>query len=95
MTIRTPAEVFSPGEFIREEMEARGWTQEELATMMGWPRKLIGELLSGDKMLTLETAYDLRAVFGTGPEVWMNLESAYRLSLVVRKDEEVGHRAKL
>ena len=23
-----PAEVFPPGDFIREEIEARGWTQE-------------------------------------------------------------------
>ncbi len=22
-----PAEVFSPGEFLRDELEARGWTQ--------------------------------------------------------------------
>ena len=26
-----PAEVFPPGEFIREELEARQWTQADLA----------------------------------------------------------------
>ena len=29
-TQQIPAEVFAPGEFIREEIEERGWTQEEL-----------------------------------------------------------------
>lgn len=95
MSIRTPAQVLPPGEFIKEEMEARGWTQEELATVMGRPRRLIGELLSGDKNLTPETACDLGEAFGTGPEVWMNLEATYRLSLVKRKDEEVSRRSKL
>jgi len=32
---RTPAEVFPPGEFIREEIEARGWSQVELAEILG------------------------------------------------------------
>ncbi len=95
MATRTPAQVFPPGEFIKEEMEARGWTQDDLATVMGRPRKLVVELIAGDKLLTPETAWDLGAAFGTGPEVWMNLESAYRLSLVQRNDEEVGRRARL
>ena len=30
MPNRVPAEVFPPGEFIREELEARGWTQGTL-----------------------------------------------------------------
>ena len=31
----TVAEVFSPGEHLREELEARGWTQEEFAEIIG------------------------------------------------------------
>lgn len=37
MPIRVPAEVFAPGEFIREELEARGWTQGDLAQIMDRP----------------------------------------------------------
>ena len=32
---RTPADVFHPSEFIRDEMEARGWTLEILTSQMG------------------------------------------------------------
>lgn len=95
MNNRTPAQVLPPGEFIKEEMEARGWTQEELAAVMGRPRRMVGDLLAGDKILTPETACDLGAAFGTGPEVWMNLETAFRLSLVKRESNEVSRRARL
>ena len=94
MSARTPAQVFPPGDFIREEMEARGWTQAELSEVMGRPRRLVNELLSGRKAITAETAHDLGEAFGTGPEIWMSLESAYRLSLVARESDEVARRAK-
>jgi HTH-type transcriptional regulator/antitoxin HigA len=95
MSTRTPAQVSPPGDFIKEEMEARGWTQEELAAVMGRPRRLVNEIISGDRAITPETAHDLGEAFGTGPEVWLNLESAYRLSLVSREGDQVARRAKL
>ena len=33
--MNTVAEIFSPGEFLREELEARGWSQTELAEIIG------------------------------------------------------------
>ena len=40
MAIRTPAEVFPPGEFLADELEARGWTQTEFAEIIGRPQTL-------------------------------------------------------
>jgi len=37
MEERKVAEVFPPGEFIRDELEARGWTQEVFAEILGRP----------------------------------------------------------
>lgn len=76
------AEVFAPGEFLKEEMEARGWSQVELAEILGRPAKVISELISGKKSITPETAIQLGQALGTGPELWMNLESQYQLSKV-------------
>jgi len=75
---RTPAEVFPPGEFIREEIEARGWSQVELAEILGWPPRLVSELIAGKRAITPETAKGLGEAFSTGAQFWMNLESSYR-----------------
>lgn len=91
----TPAEVFAPGEFLREELEARGWTQTELAEILGRPTRLVNEIISGKKAITPETAIQLGNAFGTGPELWMNLESQYQLSKVATSNDLVARRAKL
>lgn len=95
MANRTPAEVFSPGDFISEELEARGWSQIELAEVMSRPARLISELISGKRAITPETAKGLGAAFGTGPEFWMNLERDYRLAHAVHDDVGVERRAKI
>lgn len=95
MSTRTPAQVFPPGEFVKEELDARGWTQADLADVMGRPRQLVNELISGKKELTPETARDLGEAFGTSADVWMNLESAYRLSQVQPQTDAVARRARL
>lgn len=80
MLTRISAEVFPPGEFIREELEVRGWTQGDLAQIMGRPLRLINELVMGKKQITPETARGLSKAFGDGdPLYWMNLDAAYCL----------------
>lgn len=76
------AEVFAPGDFLKEEIEARGWSQVELAEILGRPPKVVNEIIAGKKAITPETAIQLGEALGTGPELWMNLESQYQLSKV-------------
>src|SRR5262245_54333109 len=76
---RRPAEVFPPGITIREELDARGWTQGDLADIVGRPLQLVNELVGGNRAITPETARGLGEAFGTGPEFWMNLETTYHL----------------
>lgn len=93
--MNTVAEVFPPGEFLRDELEARGWTQTELAEIIGRPVRLINEIIAGKKAITPETAIQLGDSLGTGPELWMNLESQYQLSKVRTSDSLISRRAKL
>src|SRR4051812_3377615 len=79
MITRKPAEVYPPGDFIREELEARGWTQADLAKIMGRPEPAINQMINNKRGITAESALELSAAFGTSPEFWMNLDSAYRL----------------
>lgn len=95
MAERTPAEVFAPGEFIREELEARGWSQVDLASILGRATRDVSEIITAKRSITPDTAKQLSEAFGTSPELWMNLESAYRLSLARRADSAVSRRARL
>ena len=89
------AESFAPGEYIREEIEARGWTQIDLAEILGRPAQAVSEIITGKRSITPEMARALGDAFGTSAQLWLNLESSYRLSRVSAKDDSVARRAKL
>jgi HTH-type transcriptional regulator / antitoxin HigA len=95
MNARVPAEVFPPGEFLREELEAREWSQQELADILNRPPRLISELIAGKRAVTPETAKGLADAFGTSPDYWMNLESQYQLSKVTLPNDNVARKARL
>ncbi len=96
MAARIPIEVFPPGETIKEELEARGWTQADLADILGRPPRLVSEIIAGKRSITPETARGLGAAFGTSAQFWMNLASSYQLSKVTAHDDEsVARRAQL
>lgn len=92
---RIPAEVFPPGEVIKEELEARGWSQVELADIMARPPRVVSEIISGKRAITPETAKGLGAAFGTGATFWINMEGSYQLSKTAHDDEGVQRRARL
>jgi HTH-type transcriptional regulator/antitoxin HigA len=79
MSERRPAEVFPPGEFLSDELEARGWTQLEFAEIIRRPSKLVNEIIAGKKAITPDTAREFSAALGTSPQFWLNLETAYQL----------------
>lgn len=95
MTERIAAEVFPPGDLVREELEARGWTQNDLAEILGRPPRLVSEIISSKRAVTPETAQGLADAFSTDAQFWMNLETAYQLNKLRKKDADVARRAKL
>ena len=95
MNARMPAEVFPPGEFLREELEAREWSQQELADILDRPPRLISEIIAGKRAITPETAKGFADAFGTSPDYWMNLESQYQLSKVKLPNDNVARKARL
>jgi len=90
--ILQPARVAIPGNILKRELEARGWTQNDLAAIIGRPPQVISEIISGVKQITPETACELAEAFGTSPDFWMNLETNYRLHLLRKKEEKEGNR---
>ncbi len=76
-----PARAVPPGRILRRELEARGWTQKDLAEILGRPAQAITEIVRGTKQIMPDTAVALAAAFGTSPEFWSNLEANYRFAL--------------
>lgn len=77
---RIPAETFHPGEFIQEELAARGWTQAQLAEITGFSPQFINDLIRGRRDVSARFAIILGAAFGTSAEFWMNLQLAQELA---------------
>ena len=84
------AEPFPPGEYIQEEMEARGWGQEDLAQVLGISRRQIANLLSGASALTPDVAVALGQAFKQDPVTWMNLQVTYELALAANKERDTA-----
>lgn len=95
----TPAEVFPPGDFLREELDERGWTVTEFAEIIGRPVQMVSEILNAKKEITTETAQELAEALGTSPELWLNLQRDYWLFAARQRPAEnlrpVARRARL
>jgi HTH-type transcriptional regulator/antitoxin HigA len=89
------ADTFHPGVFLEEELEARGWTRADLGNILGRAANDISLIITGKRGITPETAIGLGDAFGTGPEYWMNLETAYQLSVAQNKRANVALKARL
>ena len=76
-----PAYTPPPGEILAMELDARHWSQRQFAAIIDKPVQAVNEILHAKKQITPETALRIAAALGTSPELWINLEADYRLSL--------------
>lgn len=83
------AKKFGPGYFIKEQMEIRGWVQEELADILGLSPKHLNSILLDKQPLTIENAKKLASAFNLSPQYWLNLDNDYRLWLGKEKREQI------
>lgn len=92
-----PARAVAPGRIILRELEARGWSQQDLAAIMGRPEQVISEIIRAKKQITAITARQLAKAFGTSLEFWLNLEMHYQLSQAEKENHEteIERRSKL
>ncbi len=88
------AEAFPPAEYIRDELAARGWSQADLARVLGRPLQFVNALCTNRKLITAETAWGLSQAFGTSPQVWLNLQNVYQLWSTQPRSNVVEKRAK-
>ena len=63
--------VFPVGKYIKDELLTRGWTQSDLAYVMGRKPTEISTLMVGRRQLSPELAQELGVVLGRGAEYWL------------------------
>jgi len=61
-----------PSHYIRQYLEAKGWTQAQLAESMKRPLREISEIVAGHRDITPEIASGLARAFDTTQAYWMN-----------------------
>ena len=75
------ARIVHPGEVLEEELEELGMSARELARQINVPANRITQIIKGRRGITGDTALRLGHWFGTGPQLWLNLQSTYELNL--------------
>lgn len=82
-----------PGLYIKEEIEARGWSQTDLAYILGMSPQQLNPILSGKVALSPDMAVLLGEAFDMSAEFFSNLENQYRLSKAKAAPPDVRKRA--
>jgi len=83
-----------PGEFIREELEARGWLQRDLAYILGMSEQAVNMIVSGKRGISPEMAKALSQAFDVNPEFFANLQKSYEMANAKEPDPGIAHRAR-
>ncbi len=93
-------QAFPPGEYLADELEARGWSQADLAKVLDRPFQHVNLLINGKRRINAEIASELAAAFGSSVEIWLNLQAAWDVynapvqpKAVVKRAEALSSRA--
>jgi len=85
-----------PGKRLKQLLEAKGWSREELAAVTGYRRQTISQVVAGRSGVTPDMAARLAAAFGNEPSEWLQWDADYQLSLLEPESAAtVGRTARL
>jgi HTH-type transcriptional regulator/antitoxin HigA len=84
--------IMHPGVYIKEEMDERGWSQRDLAFILGGSEQAINPILNGKRGISPEMAKALGLAFNVPAEFFANLQQAYDLSQARMPDPSVALR---
>jgi addiction module HigA family antidote len=78
-------EPIPPGEILLEEfLKPMGVSQNELARAIDVPPGRVNDVIRGKRSITRDTAARLAVYFGTGPDLWINLQVRYDAKIAAR-----------
>ncbi len=80
-----------PGEVLLADfMEPLDLSRNKLAAALCIPAQRIGQIVKGNRAITVDTATRLARFFGTTPQFWLTLQQRYDLD--VAEDENLALR---
>lgn len=74
--------IIHPGETIKEVLEDKKMTQEELAIRTGFSAKHVSEVISGKKDISSKFANSLEYALGIPTTFWINLQGIYDKEII-------------
>ena len=84
-----------PGAYLKEEMDARGWSQRDLAFILGCSENAINPILNGKRGISPDMAMSLAEAFDVSAEFFANLQKAYDLAQARVPDKNVALRREM
>lgn len=90
-----PGDIFHPGEHLKDEIDARGMSQQELADKTGLSKSAISSIMHGRRNITAIIALKLETALKVSAEFWMNLQIKFDIDKLKRKNRENISEAKL
>lgn len=80
-----------PGEILLEDyMKPLGISRNRLGIDLGIPPQRVGDIVSGKRSVTVDTAMRLARYFSTSPEFWLNMQMRFDLDKAA--DDNLGER---
>lgn len=77
-----------PGEILKDELDELEISPTEFARQIDVPANRISQIIAGKRAVTGDTALRFGHWFGTEPQFWLNLQSAYEIRLAAEKAGE-------
>lgn len=74
-----------PGRLVEETIDARGISQQDLASRLRWSQESVTDLLQGRLAVTPEVAEQLERVLELSAQWLLNIEASYRGTLAKGK----------
>jgi antitoxin HigA-1 len=74
-----------PGEIPRDDLQELGLSAAKFAAHLGVPTNAVSEIIAGRERVSPRMALFIGKAFGTGPEIWLNLQRAYDLGCAAEK----------
>ena len=74
-----------PGEVLKEELEVRGISQKKFSEVLSVPYTQLNEILNGKRPVTTDFALMVEAALGINPELLINMQTRYNMSVARQK----------